>query len=173
MGILQYNQTGSVIINGFEDMFDTLTVIAYLLGNEPVHPRHLQLQAQFLEKEKTTCVQTALSPQLKWKSIPPEATSLALIIKDKKEYYWVVYNLPAQINGLPYGANVQMTPHDEGLNSWGQKKYHALCPKNVIAPVTVELYALDKRFDAVKPMTGELLERKIQGHVLAKAILRS
>ncbi|EKD77696.1 MAG: hypothetical protein ACD_42C00223G0001 [uncultured bacterium] len=162
-------------------MFDTLTVIAYLLGNKPGHSTQLHLQAQFLEKQNLVCVvQNAQSPQLRWKGVPPEASSLALIIKDAKtlkntekpHYYWVVYNLPVAVTALPFGGNNQMTSHDEGINSWGQKNYHSLCLGNTTHPVMIELVALDKRFSAREPMTGEILEQKIKGHVLAKAIVQ-
>lgn len=174
--ILQYNRV--VIINGFEDMFDTLTIVAYLLGNEPGHSTQLHLQTRFLEKQNPVCqVQNAQSPQLRWSGVPPGASSLALIIKDAKSsekphYYWVVYNLPVEVSALPFGSSHQMTPRDEGINSWGQKNYHSVCLKNMAHPVTIELVALDKRFSAREPMTGEIVEQKIKGHVLAKAIVR-
>jgi phosphatidylethanolamine-binding protein (PEBP) family uncharacterized protein len=151
-------------------MFDTLAVIAYLLGNDSGHSARLQLQATFLEKEKPVCTQTVQSPQLRWKNVPLETTSLALIVKDKKEYYWVAYNLPVQINGLPFGSNTQIRAQDEGENSWGEKNYHTVCAANITHPVTIELYALDKNFNAPHAMTGTELEKKIKGHVLAKTI---
>lgn len=162
-------------------MFDTLTVVAYLLGNEPGHSTQLHLRAQFLEKQNSVCqVQNVQSPQLRWQNVPPEASSLAFIIKDAKtsknaekpRYYWVVYNLPVEVSALPFGSSHQMTPRDEGINSWGEKNYHGLCLGSTAHPVTVALYALDKRFSAREPMTGEIVEQKIKGHVLAKAIVR-
>ncbi|HLB55950.1 MAG TPA: hypothetical protein VJK30_01270 [Coxiellaceae bacterium] len=161
-------------------MFDTLTLLACLIGNDPGHSTQLTMKPPFLEKEnKIICVQRTQSPQFQWKDVPPEASSLAFIIKDantfttmnKQKYYWVVYNLPVQTTQLPYGANVHMSPYDEGVNSWGEKNYHSICADNTEYPVIVELYALDKRFSATTPMTGEVLEQKIKGHVLAKTIV--
>jgi Raf kinase inhibitor-like YbhB/YbcL family protein len=151
-------------------MFDTLTVVAYLLGNEPGHSRQLQMQAQFLNNPAVVCVQSTKSPQIRWHKIPPEADSLALIVKDTKNYYWVVYNLPVQTKGLPLGANQQIQAHDEGINSWGQSNYRSWCAGNIAHPLTVELYALDKRFTATQPMSGLQLEQKMKGHVLAKVV---
>lgn len=146
-------------------MIDTLTVIAYLLGNEPDRNVHLKLQASFAKKE---------SPQLRWQGVPPETTSLALVVRNKNKYYWIVYNLPPQIKSLPYGVSAQMSPHDEGYNSWGQRNYHAQCTGNATpSPVTIELYALDKRFGARYHMTGHSFEQKIKNHVIAKTILQS
>lgn len=153
-------------------MFDTLAVIAYLLSSDSGHSSHLHLQAKFLEKEKSVCAQTVESPQLRWKGVPPEASSLALIVKDKKDYHWVVYNLPVQVNSLPFGSNDQIRSQDEGKNSWGQKNYHELCVGDAAHPVTIELFALDKSFNARHAMTGTELEQKIKGHVLAKTVLR-
>lgn len=151
-------------------MFDTLTVVAYLLGNEPGHSSKLHLRAQFLEQPHALCVQSIQSPRIQWSGVPPEAGSLALIIKDAKSYYWVVYNLPVQTKELPFGANHEILSHDEGVNSFGKDNYHTWCSRTTVHPVKVELYALDKRFDARKPMTGETLEQKIKGHVLAKVV---
>ncbi len=54
------------------------------------------------------------------------------------------------------------------MNSWGQKNYHAPCFAHNAYPVVIELYALDKRMEAHQIMTGEAVENKIKGHVLAK-----
>lgn len=161
-------------------MFDTLTLLACLIGNNPGYSTHLTMKTPFLEKQnKIICVKRTQSPQFQWKDVPPEASSLALIIKDantfttmnKQKYYWVVYNLPVQITQLPYDSSAHMTPYDEGVNSWGQRNYHSICAGNTEYPVIVEFYALDKRFSEDKPMTGKLLEQKIKGHVLAKTIV--
>lgn len=161
-------------------MFDTLALLACLIGNDPGHSTRLIMKAPFLEKQnKIICMQHAQSPQFQWKSVPPEASSLVLIIKDantfttmhKQQYYWVVYNLPAQTTQLPYGTNTHIMSYDEGVNSWGEKNYHSICTGNTEYPVIVELYALDKRFSATTQMTGEILEQKIKGHVLAKTIV--
>ncbi|MCX7121908.1 MAG: YbhB/YbcL family Raf kinase inhibitor-like protein [Gammaproteobacteria bacterium] len=162
-------------------MFDTITVIAYLLGNESGLSDHLRLKAHFLEKQSHIAqVQNAPSPHLKWHGVPPEASSLALIVKDakntsdtsKRNYYWVVYNLPIEARELPYGSAGQINKQDEGVNSWGQKNYHTMQIGNKKHPVIVELYALDKRFSAREKMTGEVLEEKIKHHVLAKTTVR-
>lgn len=153
-------------------MFDTLAVLAYLIKYDSGMSDHLRLQAYFSEKQKTTATQSVQSPKIKWKGVPPEASSLALIIKDaklsadtkKQHYYWIVYNLPIQAKKLNYGDDHQINPYNEGINSWGQKCYHT----KQTHPVIVELYVLDQRFSAQHAMTGEALEKKIHGHVLVK-----
>lgn len=148
-------------------MLDTFTLLVYLFGNDPGRSSHLQLQIKNRENQKVTCVTNARSPALQWQGVPPDANSLALMIKDQNHYEWVVYNLPPDLKKLPYGANTEINAHNIGMNSWGQRNYHATC-----SPVTVELYALDKRFSAREIVTGETLEKKIQGHILDKKIIR-
>jgi len=163
-------------------MFDTITVIAYLLGDDSGISNRLRLKALFAEKQSAVAqMQHIPSPHIKWRGVPPEASSLALIIKDakissassKKNYYWIVYNLPTGAKELPYDSASQINKHDEGVNSWGQKNYHSMRYGTTTHPVVVELYALDKRFSACKEMTGDVLEQKIKHHVLAKTVVQS
>lgn len=155
-------------------MFDTLAVIAYILSSEPEHFSHIRMSAKFKESEKPVCSLLSDSPELSWTGIPPDATSLAVVVKDQHHYYWVAYNLPSQITHLPFASDATMRAQDEGMNSWNQNRYHTICSGGkTIQPVTVDIYALDKDFNATQPMTGEMLEQKIKGHVLAKGVLRS
>lgn len=163
-------------------MIDTMTVLAYLLTHEPGHSTELNLRALIAasHSQQVVCTQQIeSSPELAWKDVPPEANSLALIIKDaptsktsdKPHYYWVVYNLPVEIKGLSLGANTQINPEDEGVNSWGQRGYHAPCWGSKAHPIEIEVVALDKRFSARSKMTGEKLEQKMKSDVLARRII--
>lgn len=157
-------------------MFDTLTVLAYLITHESQYSGRLHLRVLFSEKQApVSCVQHVASPQLRWRGVPPEADSLAVIIKDnqpeektgKPNYYWVAYNLPTGEKGLPFGISDEMNPNDQIIT------YHSpwAC-NNPMPSVQIELYALDKRFGANKKMTGAMLEKKIQGHILAKTVVQ-
>lgn len=151
-------------------MVDTLTVIAYLLGHDPSYSDRLRLKVLFPEKQtNAVCVKESVSPQLKWRGVPPAADSLALVMHDKKNYYWVAYNLPVQAKGLPKGVNKTINTHDEGVNSFGENSYHSpwSCGQKTES-VVVELYALDKRFSADRKMSGDVLLSKLKDHVLAK-----
>ena len=160
-------------------MFDTITVLAYLLRHDSRMSNNLQLQAFFSEKQNTAYVQSIVSPKIKWHGVPPEAESLAVVVKDasielkneKQNYYWVVYNLPVQATQLNFGEDKKINPYDEGLNSWGAKNYHTTYFEHKTHPVVVELFVLDKRFSAQNPITGDVLEKKIQGHVIAKSMI--
>ena len=147
-------------------MFDTLAAVAYLLGSDAKKEGHLRVQAFLAQKPVAMCLYNQ-SPKIQWQNVPPQTNSLALIIRDKTHYYWVVYNLPADAKFLPANTNAEINRHDEGFNSWGVKNYHAICSnKN---PITVELFAVDKRF-ATANMTGDELIQKMRGNVIEKAI---
>lgn len=157
-------------------MIDTMTVLAYLLTHNPGHTSHLNLHASF----PVNCAQQIESPLLRWSNVPPEAQSLALIIKDappqqpnktaeKPRYYWVVYNLPIESVMLPYGTNLKINPNDVGINSWRNNNYQSPCVNGQLQPVEIELFALKKRFSLHHSMTGEQLEQNIKANALAGA----
>ncbi|MDP1573546.1 MAG: hypothetical protein Q8L78_01230 [Coxiellaceae bacterium] len=145
-------------------MLDTLAVMAYLLGSGPEKSKALHMAVSFPEKA------AVVSPVIRWKNVPPEAESLAVVIQDnQKNYYWVAYNLPADAKGLPLGANQNMLPFDEGVNSFGEHNYHSPWSLGAMPQgLRVELYALDKRFSIHKPLSGNDLYAKIKGHTLLK-----
>lgn len=161
-------------------MIDTITIVSYLLGHHFGHNSKVKLSARFAEKEnQTICATKIISPSLRWQDVPPEATSLAMVIKDanppksgeKTHYYWVVYNLPVDTTYLPFGESNYMVHYDEGVNSWGEQNYHSRCFDHQTHPVKVELFALNTRISANQPITGEMLEKQIVSNkqVLARA----
>ena len=137
-------------------MLDTLTILAYLVTHGAKSTNHLQLKAKFSD---------STSPALQWQGVPPEASSLAFIVKDKQSHYcWVIYNVSPDIQQFPLGASQYMNQHNEGLNSWGEHSFHA-----TKKDVTITLYALDQRSSRIQNITGAQLEQKIKGHVMAEA----
>lgn len=146
-------------------MLNTLTVLAYLLSQHYHHHATLQVSLQF---QKNLATQTTeISPKLQWQNIPPGAQSIAFVIKDartqiKPHYYWVVYNLPVESHGFEWGENRHLDVSHVGWNSWGQRNMYAMPNHSIIFSV----YALDKKF-SIDHMTGELLKKKMQRHVLA------
>lgn len=144
-------------------MLDTLTVMAYLVGHKAEIDNSLKMQVSFPEKPAVT------SPLIRWKNVPPEADSLAVLIHDdQKHYYWVAYNLPPDANFLPFGASKMMMMHDEGINSFGEQNYHMpWTAQSEHHGLSVELYALNRRFTAEEPLTGEALLAKIKNSVIA------
>ncbi len=151
-------------------MIDMITIVSYLLGHHFGHNSKLNLAARFAEKEnQTICADAVVSPSLRWRDVPPEASSLAMVIKDanpskngeKTHYYWVIYNLPIDTTYLSFGASKYIVRYDEGVNSWGERNYHSRCFDHQTHPVTVELFALTTRIASDQPITGEMLEKNI------------
>src|SRR3990167_10552593 len=153
-------------------MLDTLTVLTYLVTHEAGYSGRLHLHVLFPEKQlPVSCAMKPESPQIQiqWSGVPPEADSLAVIIKDKNpsektgkaNYYWVAYNLPIEGKGLSLGGSNNMNPNNQLM------QYHSpwAC-RNAASTVEVELFALDKRFDENSKRTGALFEQEIQGHVI-------
>lgn len=140
-------------------MIETVTLLAYLLGHPVKSAEPLRLQAT-LPKQGVT-----QSPALAWQKIPPAADSLVIIVKDKKQYCWVVYNVPATATHFAMGENRKINLHNEGVNSWGQHAYHAC------VPTQIELFALDQRLSIQSP-TGEQLEKMAEKHALAMTTIK-
>lgn len=130
-----------------------------------------------------TCDGADESPPLAWAN-PPEGTrSWVLIVDDpdapdpaapKMVYvHWVVYNIPAAVDhlagnaargGMPAGAL-------DGLNDWKRTGYGGPCPPIGRHRYFHKLYALDTVLPDLHRPTKSMVERAMQGHVLATAEL--
>ena len=119
------------------------------------------------------------TPALSWADAPKATSSFALIVRDPDAplaggfYHWVLYDIPAAAAGLrddtlPAGTQV-------GRASTGETAYYGPCPPPGRAHHYVfTLYALDlARVPAASPLDGPTLERRIEGHVLARATLEA
>jgi hypothetical protein len=127
-----------------------------------------------------TCEGQDISPPLHWNGIPEGTRSLALIVDDpdapdpeapKMTYvHWVLYNLPADTEGLPEGTTAGDLPAGtlQGINDWQRTGYGGPCPPIGRHRYFHKLYALDVVLDDLgEPTKGELLAA-MEGHVLAK-----
>lgn len=123
-----------------------------------------------------TCEGRDISPPLHWTGVPTGVRSLALIVDDPDApgglwVHWVVYNLPADINGLSAGASGTLPPEaEEGSNSWNQLGYGGPCPPRGTHHYRFTLFALDTRLNLDAPDKAGLLQA-MQGHVLGRARL--
>jgi Raf kinase inhibitor-like YbhB/YbcL family protein len=117
------------------------------------------------------------TPALRWSGAPATTKSFALIVHDPDAplaggfYHWVVYNIPAQAHELQHDAvpaSAQL-----GVVSTGKAAYYGPCPPPGPAHHYVfQLYALDVAHVAADPpLSAQELQRRIDGHVLAKATL--
>jgi Raf kinase inhibitor-like YbhB/YbcL family protein len=82
--------------------------------------------------QRYTCDDEDVSPPLQWTGIPAATLSLVLIVDDPDApdpkapkmtwIHWLLYNLPADSNGLPEAVkNSQLpTATSQGKNSWNR-----------------------------------------------------
>jgi Raf kinase inhibitor-like YbhB/YbcL family protein len=130
-----------------------------------------------------TCEGTDISPPLRWSGAPQGTKSFALIIDDPDApdprapkitwVHWVVYNIPADANGLAEGAAKSGPPAGAqlGLNDWKRADYGGPCPPIGRHRYFHKLYALDTVLPDLGHATKARLLDAIKGHVAAEAQL--
>ena len=132
---------------------------------------------------KYTCEGDDLAPPLEWDGVPENTRSLVLIVDDPDApdpaaprmtwVHWVVYNLPADVSGLPEGAIVKKLPvgSEQGLNDWNKPGYGGPCPPIGRHRYFHKLYALDTVLEGLDSPTKAEVESAMQGHIIAQAEL--
>jgi hypothetical protein len=126
-----------------------------------------------------TCDGLDISPPLEWTGVPVGTRSLALIIDDPDApdpaapqrvwIHWVLYNIPADVSGLPEGIHPQELPTGtlEGLNDWGTTGYGGPCPPIGCHRYFHKLYALDLILSDLHQPTKKTLLQAMENHILA------
>ena len=120
-----------------------------------------------------TCQGQDSSPPLSWSAPVKEAKSFALIVDDPDAPHgtfdhWIVWNLPANSQGLSEGAVVL----HQGKNSYGIQQYRGPCPPpGKPHRYFFKLFALDAMLDLPEKSTKNQLEIAMKGHILAKTEL--
>lgn len=131
---------------------------------------------------RLTCQGGDLSPALAWSDAPAGTKSFALIVDDpdapdpaapqRTWVHWVAYNLPADVAALEEGASAKLPAGAvDGRNDWGRTGYGGPCPPVGRHRYFHKLYALDTVLPAGDPLDKAMLERAMEGHVLARAEL--
>ena len=132
---------------------------------------------------KYTCEGDDIAPPLEWEGIPENTRSLVLIVDDPDApdpaaprmiwVHWVVYNLPADVKGIPEGATVELLPGgtQQGLNDWNKPAYGGPCPPIGRHRYFHKLYALDTMLEVMQSPTKAEVEAAMQEHVIAEAVL--
>ncbi|GIW41885.1 MAG: hypothetical protein KatS3mg076_2462 [Candidatus Binatia bacterium] len=132
---------------------------------------------------KYTCEGEDISPPLSWSGVPAGAKSLALVVDDPDApdpkapkmtwVHWILYDLPPDSTGLPEGVSSAALPPGtrEGRNDWQRTGYGGPCPPIGRHRYFHKLYALDVVLGDLGEPTKARLERAMQGHVLAEAVL--
>lgn len=127
-----------------------------------------------------TCDGEDKSPALTWSTPPAAAKSLALIVTDPDApggtfTHWVLFNLPANINGLPEGVPKQgQLAHGgrEGRNDFAKIGYGGPCPPaGTPHRYVFTLYAVDSIIDVPAGAPRDHVETALQGHILDKSEL--
>ena len=131
--------------------------------------------------KRYTCEGKNVSPPLSWSGVPAGTKSLVLIVDDPDApdpaaprvvwVHWLLYNLPANSNGLP--ESVQSLPAGtlEGRNDWQRTGYGGPCPPIGRHRYVHSLYALDQVLANLETPNRKTLEQAMKGHILARAQL--
>ena len=145
---------------------------------------------------ENTCYGGHVSPPLDWTEAPADTKSFALLVEDidhetGRWVLWVLYNIPADVTGLPSGipTSTVVLPDGttQGTNDHKNTGYNGPCPPPVIQSYTAYQYgraapkqpphgyeftvfALDADLGLPPGATNAELVSAMQGHILAKAV---
>ena len=125
------------------------------------------------------------SSPFRWADLPPDAGELALIFEGvtpathEPWVHWLVYKIPAGVEGLPQGFRHMREPEQplhlfQGSNSLGNVGYDG--PQGTIGRkfrYRIRLLALDDPIDVRPGLDRNKLEKVIKGHVLKAAQLHA
>ncbi len=128
-----------------------------------------------------TCKGEDISPPLSWRGIPADAQALVLIVDDPDApdpaaprmtwVHWVLYDLPADSEGLPEAVRTLPAGTREGLNDWHRTGYGGPCPPIGRHRYFFKLYALRQPLgDLGTPTKSQVLEA-MQGRVIGEGQL--
>ena len=130
--------------------------------------------------EQYTCEGADRAPPLDWSDPPRGTKSFALIVDDpdapdpkapKMVYvHWVLYDIPPATKSLPEAASYPSGTR-QGKNDWKRTGYGGPCPPIGRHRYFHKLYALDALLYDLRTPTKAALEKAMQGHVLAEAVL--
>lgn len=127
-----------------------------------------------------TCEGADRSPALAWSGLPSSVKSLALIVDDPDApagtwVHWVVYNMPANLQGLPEGvpSNSEVVGVGmQGKNDFRRLGYGGPCPpKGKPHRYFFKLYALDTILNIASCASKADLEKAMKGHILGQGQL--
>jgi len=128
---------------------------------------------------KYTCDGQGISPPLKWEQIPQGTKSFALISDDPDApagiwVHWVMWNIPAEANGLPENVRPAEELSDgskQGVNDSREIGYGSPCPPSGTHRYYFKIYALDTMLNLPARATKGDLLAAMEGHILAEGSL--
>ena len=144
----------------------------------------LTLSSSSLEEgripKELTCDGSDQSPSLAWSAPPAETRSLVLTETDPDARggtftHWLLYNLPANTNGLPASVPKREQLADgslQGRNDFGNIGYGGSCPPHGSTHrYFFDLFALDTNLNVPAGATRAQVEDAMNTHVLARGKL--
>jgi Raf kinase inhibitor-like YbhB/YbcL family protein len=127
-----------------------------------------------LMPSKYTCDGANVSPPLLIAHVPDGTKSLALIVDDPDApagtwVHWVLWNLDPATAEI--GEDSVPAAARQGTNDFRKRGYGGPCPPSGTHRYFFKLYALDGILDLGPDATKAVLERAMQGHVVARVEL--
>ena len=128
-----------------------------------------------------TCDGKDISPELSWTKIPDGTRSLILIVDDPDApdpaepkmtwVHWILYNISPDTNGLSEDVQTNEFPPGtlQGINDWQRAGYGGPCPPIGNHRYFHKLYALDILLPNLRHPTKVILEKAMEGHIIAHA----
>lgn len=119
-----------------------------------------------------------VNPPLVVEDVPEGAASLVLLVDDpdaepvagKIWDHWVVWNVDQDIGEIPEDWSAEGAV--EGVNDYGERGYGGPNPPDKSHTYRFRLFALDTSLDLPRSASREEVEDSMQGHVIAKALLK-
>jgi len=126
--------------------------------------------------QQYTCDGDNSSPPLSWEAVPEGTRSIALIMDDPDApggtfVHWVLYDLPADLEGLPEGLPRDKTfpvGGEQGVNSTNEIGYLGPCPPSGTHRYFFRVYALDEKMNLPAGETEDRLLNAMVGHILGQ-----
>jgi Raf kinase inhibitor-like YbhB/YbcL family protein len=112
------------------------------------------------------------SPAMSFHDVPGEARSLVLIVDDPDAprglfTHWVVYNIDPRLGAFDENSVPEIAT--QGKNSWGEDRYGGPQPPDREHRYFFRLYALDTPLTVGRAAERRVVEREMEGHVIAEA----
>jgi Raf kinase inhibitor-like YbhB/YbcL family protein len=124
--------------------------------------------------ERHTTEGEDVSPALEWSGVPEGTQAFALVVHDPDAplvdgfTHWVAYNIPGDAEGLPEGADHEVT---HGVNSTGNEGYMGPAPPEGHGKhhYYFWVYALDRDLELEPGLDRRALLDRIEDHVIEQA----
>jgi len=121
-----------------------------------------------------TCDGEDISPPLEIGDVPAGTVSLALVMDDPDAPgatfdHWLVWNIPSHVTEIASGTEPEGI---QGRTDFGRLGYGGPCPPSGTHRYRFKLYALDRLLDLPKGARKSQLEKAMEGHILAEAVLQ-